>query len=198
MTQQSTYSLFSQVLNVPAPPLFTPIATSQGSPELQDSLRQTGATMEDLPNFLRLLANSPAAVKAYILADGALARGELLPVERELIALVVAEINNCCYSLSAHGAAARNLGLSEGEINQARRAIAQDPKTSALLRFAQAMVVQRGEVRTEDLHAVRQAGYSDRQIIEMIGNVGVNIFTNYFNNIANTEVDFPVIRPDDD
>jgi uncharacterized peroxidase-related enzyme len=146
-------------------------------------------------NFLHLLANSPAALDAYVACAGALARGQLTPRQRELLALTVAEINGAKYCLSAHYALARGLGLDDAEIRSARRAASADPPTRAMLRFAQAVAIQRGEISDADFQSLRQAGFTDALIAEIVSNVALNIFTNYFNSVARTDVDFPVLKP---
>ena len=146
-------------------------------------------------NFLHLLANSPAALDAYVASTGALARGQLTPRQRELLALTVAEINGAKYCLSAHYALARKLGLDEAEIRAARHAAATDPETQAILRFAQAVSIQRGEVSDVDFQALRQAGFTDALVTEIVSNIALNIFTNYFNSVARTDIDFPVLKP---
>ena len=146
-------------------------------------------------NFLHLLANSPAALSGYLACAGALSRGQLTPRQRELLALAIAEINGARYCLSAHYAAARKLGLGNDEIRAARRATATDPQTHAMLRFAQGVALQRGELSDADFQSLRQAGFSDALIVEIVSNIALNIFTNYFNAIARTEIDFPLLKP---
>ena len=107
----------------------------------------------------------------------------------------VAEINGCSYSLSAHQVLAQRLGLSEEEIRLTRKATALDPQTRAMLRFIQAVVLQRGEISRDELQALRTAGFIDAQIVEIIAGIGLNIFTNYFNLLAKTQVDFPRPKP---
>jgi uncharacterized peroxidase-related enzyme len=146
-------------------------------------------------NFLHLLANSPAALEAYVASAGALVQGQLTPRQRELLALTIAEINGAKYCLSAHYALARKLGLDEAEIRSARHAVAADRQTHAMLRFAQAVAIQRGEVSDADFLSLRQAGFTDALVTEIVSNIALNIFTNYFNAVARTEVDFPLLKP---
>ena len=146
-------------------------------------------------NFLHLLANSPAALNAYVACAAALSQGQLTPRERELLALAIAEINGAKYCLSAHYALARKLGLSHEEIRAARRAASSDPHTHAMLRFAQAVTLQRGELSDVDFQSLRDAGFTDSLIAEIVSNIALNIFTNYFNSVARTEVDFPLLKP---
>lgn len=146
-------------------------------------------------NFLHLLANSQAALKAYLAYSEALSQGQLTPQQRELLALTVAEINGARYCLSAHYAAARKLGIDDNEIRAARRATSAHPQTHAMLRFAQSVALQRGELSDADFQSLRQAGFTDTLIAEIVSNIALNIFTNYFNSIARTDIDFPLPKP---
>ena len=83
------------------------------------------------------------------------------------------------------------VGLSPAEIASSRESHAADAKRDAGLRFAQTVVVQRGEVSDGAIATVRAAGYTDAEITEIVANVAINVFTNYFNLVAQTEVDFP-------
>jgi uncharacterized peroxidase-related enzyme len=155
------------------------------------------AALPQLPpdcNFLCLLANSPAAAEGYRVFANALANAQLSARQRELLALTVAEINGSKYCLAAHSALARRAGLTEDEIRYARKATAPDPKNDAMLRFAQALTLQRGEISEADFKSLRQARFTDGQITEIIAHVALNIFTNYFNRAAGTELDFPAAK----
>jgi uncharacterized peroxidase-related enzyme len=157
----------------------------------------SGVQSPPLPdcNFLHLLANSTAALNAYVACAGALAQGQLTPRQRELLALTIAEINGARYCLSAHQALARKTGLDDNEIRAARRATSSDRQTHAMLRFAQSVALQRGEISDADFQSLRQAGFTDALITEIISNIALNIFTNYFNCIARTDIDFPLPKP---
>ena len=110
---------------------------------------------------------------------------------RELIALTVGEANQCQYCLSAHTALGKMAGLGDEEIADGRRGASTDRKTEAVLRFARKIVTERGFVKDDDLATVRAAGVSDAEIAEIVANTALNIFTNYFNHVAETEIDFP-------
>lgn len=146
------------------------------------------------PNLMRTMANSPAVLQGYLNFSGALAEGSLNAQLRELIALAVAESNHCEYCLSAHTAIGQMVGLNESSITNGRIAFSDDPKVDAALKFVRTIVVSQGEVTDADVDQVRRAGYSDGDVAEMIANVALNIFTNYFNHIAQTEVDFPKVE----
>jgi uncharacterized peroxidase-related enzyme len=166
--------------------------------ELKRSLKSTRLKLKEVSNFLQLLANSPAALRAYIRADAALVRGQLTVRQRKQVALAVAEINGSSYSLSAHYDTGKRFGLTHHEMQLARDATATDPKAETMLRFTQAVVLQRGDISDEDFQALRKAGFTDAQIVEIVANIALNIFSNYFNSVAKTEVDFPLLQPGTD
>jgi len=102
----------------------------------------------------------------------------------------VAEINGCDYCRLAHARTAREAALTDQDIRLARKAAAAEPRANAMLRFTQSVVLQRGEISDAELALVRQAGLSESEIIEIIANIALNIFTNYLNIISKTETDF--------
>src|SRR5258708_5545691 len=173
----------------------TTIQTNGNTSELKRSLKTSHLKLTEAPRFLQVMANSPASLRAYIRADAALVRGQLTPRQREQVALAVAEINGSSYSLSAHYDTGKRFGLTHHEMQLARNATATDPKAETMLRFTQAVVLQRGDISDEDFQALRKAGFTDAQIVEIVANIALNIFSNYFNNVAQTEVDFPVLKP---
>jgi AhpD family alkylhydroperoxidase len=140
---------------------------------------------------MKRLAHSPAALEAYLSFAGALGHGVLDAAFREEIAITMAQANSCEYRLSAHATIGKMTGLSASEIDRSRESHAADPKRDAGLQFAHKTVVQRGEISDHDLAALRGAGYGDAEVTELVAHVALNIFTNYFNLIASTQVDFP-------
>ena len=175
-----------------------PIQTQQARSALKRSLKSAGLKLNKAPLFLQVMAHSPAAIRAYILADAALVRGQLTARQREQVALAVAEINGSNYSLSAHYDNGKALGLTHHEMRLARNATAPDPKTERMLRFTQAVVLQRGDISDDDFQALVTAGFTNEQIVEIVANIALNIFSNYFNSVAKTEVDFPLLQPGTD
>lgn len=143
------------------------------------------------PNLMKTLASAPAALEAYLNFGAALGTGNLDAKFREQIALAVAQANSCEYCLSAHSAIGKMVGLKPEEIATSREAHSADAKRDAGLQFVQALVVQRGMVSDQALAYVKAAGFSNGDVAEIVANVAVNIFTNYFNHVARTDVDFP-------
>jgi len=133
-------------------------------------------------------------LEAYLGVDDALGRGVLSAELREQIALVVAEANRCPYCLAAHSALGKAAGLSEEAVMDSRRGASPDRRVEAALRFARHLVDHRGWVADEDVAELKDAGYDDEQMVEIIANVAMNVFTNYFNRVAGTQVDFPEVR----
>jgi uncharacterized peroxidase-related enzyme len=147
-----------------------------------------------VPNLLKTIAHSPAALRSYVQQTEALATGELPAALREQIALVTAGTNACDYCASAHTLLGKQAGLNTIEAADNLRGRAAEPRVRAALTFAQAIVQGQGRVSDAELQAVRDAGYGNAEIVEMVAHVALNIFTNYFNHIAGTVVDFPLVR----
>jgi uncharacterized peroxidase-related enzyme len=165
-------------------------APAASQPMLEAVKKQFGI----VPNLFRLVSTSPAALEGYLGLSAALNKGALPAQTRERIALAVAEINGCNYCLSAHSYLGKNLAkLDDAEIAANRAGTSNDPKADAAVRFAAKVARERGHVGEDDLRTVKLAGYSDAQVIEMVLHVALNTWTNYINEVAKTDIDFPVV-----
>lgn len=153
------------------------------------------AKMGIVPNLTKVMATSPAVLEGYLGLSGALAGGTLPPKLKELLAVNVGQANGCDYCVSAHTAIGKRVGLTAEQIIAGRKATAEDPKTAAALGFARKLVALHGKATDADVQAVRDAGYTDGEITEIVGHVALNTFTNYVNNVAETEIDFPKVEP---
>jgi uncharacterized peroxidase-related enzyme len=148
-----------------------------------------------VPNMMRTMGNSPALLEGYLTLSGALAHGKLGAKNGELLALAVSEKNNCDYCLSAHTYIGEKLvHIDAGTLTDARSEKNTDAKTAAALKFAGVLTSKQGLVNDADVDAVKAAGFTDGEIGEIVGHVALNVLTNYFNNTANTEIDFPVVK----
>ena len=173
-----------------ATPASIEASPAASQPLLQAVKKQLGV----VPNLFRVVGNSPAALEGYLGLNAALGKGKLDPKTRERIALAVAEINGCGYCLAAHSYLAKNIAkLDEAEIAANRGGGSNDPKADAAVAFAAKIVRERGHVAAADLEAVRAAGYGDAEIIEIVLHVALNTLTNYVNEVAGTDIDFPVV-----
>jgi uncharacterized peroxidase-related enzyme len=149
--------------------------------------------MGAVPNMFRMLANSPAALRGFLGLQSALAHGTLTAQTRERIALAVSEINGCDYCLSGHTFLGRQAKLNDAEITANRNGASNDPHAESAVRFAAKIARARGHLSDADVTALRQAGFSDGQMIEIIGLVAMNTFANYVNQATGTDIDFPVV-----
>lgn len=151
------------------------------------------AKLGGVPNFLKVLANSPSALKAflglYLIAE----EGDLDPQTRERIALSVAEFNACEYCVSAHTAIGRKAGLTHAEIVSNRSGSSQDAKAAVAVSLARSLVKNMGELPTQELIYAREAGYSNAELVEIITHVGLNIITNLIGKASRVEIDFPKV-----
>jgi len=147
-----------------------------------------------VPNLYRVIGNAPAVLSAALGFNEALGKGSFDQKTREAIALTVAGENACDYCASAHSAISRSLKVDEAEITARLHGKSADPKLNAVLTFAAAVVEKRGRVSDEDLASARNAGLNEGEIVETVGVVVANILTNYINHVADTEIDFPVVR----
>ncbi|WP_457354897.1 carboxymuconolactone decarboxylase family protein [Sphingomonas sp. UYP23] len=147
-----------------------------------------------VPNLFRLIATSPAALEGFLSLSGALGKGGIPAATGERIALAVAEVNGCDYCLSAHSYVAKNLAkLDDSEIAANRAGGSNDPKADSAVRFAVKVARERGHVGDADVSALKLAGYNDAQVVEIVLHVALNSFTNYLNEVAKTDIDFPAI-----
>ena len=148
-----------------------------------------------VPNMMKTMGNSSAVLEGYLNFSGALSKGSLGGKLGEMIALTVAQENACDYCLSAHSLIGEKMaGVKPEILHDARNGVNADPKIGAALQFALTLVEKRGQVSNEDVQTVLEAGYTEGEVAEIIAHVGLNIFTNYFNNTANTTIDFPEVR----
>lgn len=168
-------------------------ATKADAPAASQPLLDAVETMlGSVPNMFRIIGNSPAALEGYLGLKGALAKGKLPAATRERIALAVAQRNDCGYCLAAHTYLGTNLAkLDAAEIAANRKGFSNDAKADAAVRFAAQIVEHRGGVQAEAVKSVRDAGYTDAEIVEIIAHVALNTLTNYVNEVLETEIDFP-------
>ncbi|MBL9052641.1 MAG: peroxidase-related enzyme [Tabrizicola sp.] len=171
----------------------TPATIADAPAASQPLLEAVKKQLGSVPNLFRVVSNSPAALEGYLGLSGALAKGSLPAATRERIALAVAEINGCTYCLSAHSYLGKNLvKLDDAEILANRKGGSNDARAAAAVAFAVAVTKTRGKVSDAEVAAVKRAGYSDADVVEIIQHVALNSWTNYLNNVAETVVDFPV------
>lgn len=174
-------------------PRLTTVDPATAEPQARALLGRVERALGSTPNMMRAMANSPAVLDAYLQFSGALSKGRLPGRVQEQIALVAAVENDCGYCLAAHTVLGARAGVSEDDLVAGRSGQASDPKAAAALTFARAVLATKGFVTDDDLAAVRTAGYTDGEIGEIVAAVALNTFTNYFNSVGQTELDFPAV-----
>jgi len=145
------------------------------------------------PNMFKTLAHSSSSLGFAVAGFTGFGESKLPPSLREQIALTVAGANSCDYCASAHTTLGKMHHVSEDELSQNLRARSCDPKVHVALTFVKKLVDERGRVSDADVNAVRKAGYSEGEILDLVTVTTFNIFTNYINHVAGTEIDFPRI-----
>jgi uncharacterized peroxidase-related enzyme len=171
--------------------IIAPIDLATAHPKAKALLGAVQQKLGATPNLMRVLANNPAVLEAYLSFTGALGQGTLGDQINSQIALAVAETNGSRYCLAAHTALGQGNGLEPAAILAARQSKASDRRAAAALTLARALVEKRGRATADDVGVGRAAGLSDADIIEVLAAVAINIFTNYVNATAATEIDFP-------
>jgi len=172
-----------------------PLPTKESTPaQSKPILERYEKLFGSVPNFFTLLANSPDALKGV--ADLHATIGKSLGNgTRERIHIAVAEVNGCNYCVSAHtflGGKFSHLTQEDMDLN--REGHSTDPKADVAVQFAYKVAKSRGHIEAADIEAVRSAGYTDAQILDIIAELSFSFMTNLFNNVNQTEIDFPVIH----
>ena len=171
--------------------ILTTIDPATAEPKAKALLDGVQKKLGVTPNMMRVLAVNPTVLGAYLGFSGALAGGRLGAKLHEQIALAVAEANGCNYCLAAHTLLGKSAGLAASDILAARRGTSPDARASAASAFARQLVAAHGRVSTDDIAQARAASLSDADIVEIVASVAINVFTNYLNLAADTDVDFP-------
>ena len=172
----------------PVPPEKAPAEVKK----LYDTIQQK---LHALPNIFKNMGHSPAVLKGYLSLSEAASHTGFSPQLREQIALIIGQTNQCDYCLSAHTTIGKSLGLDEQSIIQARKGHASNSKEDAILQFCKQIVESRGHVTDEQVAKAKNAGVTDTELVEIILLVSLNTFTNYFNHITATAIDFPPAPP---
>jgi uncharacterized peroxidase-related enzyme len=164
--------------------------------EATKTLDDIKSSMGMVPNIFKIMAQAPNVLEGYLSFNTALSKGSLTAKDREQISLAVAGYDHCTYCASAHTMLAQKAGVNTDETKLNLKAKSTDTRTEALLKFCVSILQNKGNVTESDMQVIRAAEFSDAQIVEIVAVVCANIFTNYFNHVAGTEVDFPKVSLD--
>lgn len=175
-------------------PRIAQLTPDTAGPDQRDLLAATHRQLGRTPNLYASLANGPAALRGYLALRDALTGGALTERLREQLALLVAQENDCLYCVSAHTLrGARLLAMTPDELLATRRAEDADPHARAVLRTAAALVRGRGRIDDDVLDRARRDGVTDEELAEIVAHIALNTLSNYFNHLAEPELDFPAV-----
>jgi alkylhydroperoxidase family enzyme len=167
--------------------------TAQGrTKELLETVQQAFGV---IPNTAKVMANSPAVLDSFLAFSTAMGGAKIGTKLHNQVKLTTSETNSCDYCTSILSAVAPSAGLSAADILAGRTGNSEDSRTKAALTFAHNVLESRGKVSDEQLTAVREAGYGDAEIVEIVASVVLGCFTNFLNNVADTELDIPKAEP---
>lgn len=171
------------------------VSTETADAEQADLLTEVQRQLGRVPNLYAAMANSPATLRGYLNMRDALTRGKLSARIREQLALLVASENGCDYCVAAHSMRAGRMGFTEEAIAATRAARADDPHADAVLQVAREVLRSRGRVDDRFIDSARERGVSDAELSEVVGHIALNVLSNYFNHVAQPELDFPPAEP---
>lgn len=168
------------------------VQPEQAPSPVKEMYSKIQSKMGSLPNIFKNMGNSSEALQAYLDLSEQLNKTSLSPKVRSQIALLTGQHNHCNYCLSAHTAIARHQDLKDDEIMNARKAIASDPKSTAILQLTKLILEKQGNVSEVEIQNAKKAGITEKEIVEIVLAVTLNIYTNYFNKVTGTPIDFPL------
>jgi uncharacterized peroxidase-related enzyme len=171
-----------------------PVSDTAATQEEADALAAIRSAWGAVPQLGRVIARSHPLTRALLAFDRELSRGRFSGAFAEQLDIAIANENRCLYCLAAHTAAGRALGLDDKALADARLGHAADPKQAAALTFAQTVVRERGHVTDRDLTAVRTTGWTDGEIVELVGHAIASTLTNYLHHLSDVPVDFPAVE----
>ncbi len=174
---------------------FKTLTLESATGSTKDMLTAVNTKFGMIPNTFATMAVSPTTLGAFLSLNGALEAGELPFETRNQIAILVSQLNGCSYCLSAFTAIGAGAGTDTETLHNCRLAGSSDSKIQAALNLAKEIVQKRGSIDPTSIEKARTAGYSDAEITEIVANVSMITFINYFNLVAGTEIDFPVVSP---
>jgi uncharacterized peroxidase-related enzyme len=177
-------------------PRITAPTADTADPEQQALLSATRKQLGMVPNLYATMAASSHTLRGYLDMRDALSRGALTPRVREQLALLIAHENACEYCVAAHVKRASRMGLDDAELRDVQEARSDDPHTAAVLNVARYVLRERGRVDDAVLTRARDRGVTDAELTEIVGHVALNVLANYFNHVAQPDLDFPM--PHDD
>lgn len=167
-------------------------AREQVSPANQTIFDNLKNTMGFVPNLYATYAYNETALGDYLALQNR--RSTLTTIEREVVNLVVSQVNDCKYCIPAHTAIAKMYRLTDVQILEIRKAeITNDNKLDTLAKVVKEITVSRGKPSTEIIENFFEAGYNEANLVDVIMTIGDKIISNYLHGITQVPVDFPEV-----
>ncbi len=174
-------------------PRIEPLTVETAEGRSQKLLTEVEKGSGRVPNIIGTMAHSSAVLHSYLSFSGAIKSGSLSNELRECVAMTVAGINECSYCAAAHHAIGQSQGQSSEDLRSCLRGESKDAKTQAALDFSRQIIETKGFVSDEQFKTIRDAGFSEGEVLELVATVSLNTFTNYINHVVETEIDFPPV-----
>lgn len=171
--------------------MFAPLAPEATTGIARELLDATRRQLGKVPNLYAAMAHSPIALQGYLDFRGALQQGVLDIKMRERVALLTAQLNDCDYCVAAHTFRGGKIGMSAEDLMATRRADSADARTAAALRLVKALLLREAANAETALTDALQAGWNEAEIGELVAHVALNVFSNFFKQIAEPPLDFP-------
>ena len=175
-------------------PRLKQLETDEASALTKKLLKRVQEGMGVVPNMFRCMGNSEMALDGFLSMNASLGAGSLGGKYLKMVVLATSELNDCVYCASAHTQLAKNAKLlTDEECANARKCVGTDAKSQAMLDFVKKVHRCVGKVADEDIQAVRDAGFGDPEIVEILGTMSLITFANYISNLAEPVLDFPEV-----
>ncbi len=171
-------------------PRIQPVSLDQAPEAAKLMLEGLNKKLGRVPNIFKTMAIAPSVLELYMGASGAVAKSSLPASLREQIALACAGATGCDYCASAHSVIGKGAGLTDAQTSAALHGRADEARAQAAMTFARDLIAHPQHVDDAQVTALRQAGFNDAQILEIVAVISLNLFTNFFNHVADTTCDF--------
>ena len=172
---------------------FTVPTKAEVSPKNQAIFDNLRSQVGFVPNLYATMAYSDSALGDYLTFQGS--KTSLSNKEKEVVNLIVSEVNGCKYCQSAHTAIGKMNGFTEEQTIELRQGKASwDSKYDALVKLTKEVTEFKGKVSPETLNAFFDASYDKGTLVDVIKQVGDKVIMNYLHNLTNIPIDFPVAK----
>jgi uncharacterized peroxidase-related enzyme len=173
--------------------IFNPVDPKTADADTKAALDLVQTAFGGIPNLMKMLAIAPNVLRGIMAFNQEVTSGELETSLVEQVALLASGINQCEYCVAVHVQVGQQAGLSRDELICNLQGEASDPRSQAVLNFTKAVVNHRGKVDESTVKSLREHGFSDKAIVEIVGVIGLYTFLNYIKHLTQPALDFPIV-----